>query len=297
MGLLRLASYNIQYGKGKDGHYDLPRIVADLGTPDIIALQEVETNFERSGMVDQPAAIAGLLPHMHWVFGPGINIDASVVENGRVIPRRRQYGNMVLSRWPILSTVTHPLPKIALSGIFHQQRCLVETVIATPYGPLRFMSVHLDHVSPDTRMPQVQMMMDLALNGRIRGGNWGGRQTGDAFTDGPPPMPDDVVIMGDMNFACDGPEYTRVLGVKSQWYGRTFRAAGLTDAWLVAGHDEEAGDTCPHDDGTPGPRRIDHCFLSTRLAAFVQAMWIGTEAQGSDHNPIFCDLKIEGLLG
>ena len=297
MGLLRLASYNIQYGKGKDGRYDLPRIVADLGDRDIIALQEVETNFARSGMTDQPAIIADLLPHMHWVFGPGINIDASTVEHGRVIQHRRQYGNMVLSRWPILSTVTHPLPKIGLVEIFHQQRCLVETVIATPDGPLRVMSVHLDHVSPDTRMPQVEMMMDLALNGRIRGGNWGGHHTGDAFTDGPPPMPDDVVIMGDMNFACDGPEYTRVLGDKSQWYGRTYRAGGLADAWIAAGHYEQDGDTCPHDDGVEGPRRIDHCFVSARLAPLVTAMSIGTEAQGSDHNPIFCDLTIAGRLG
>ena len=297
MGLLRLASYNIQYGKGKDGRYDLARIVADLGDPDIIALQEVETHFARSGMVDQPATIAGLLPHMHWVFGPGINIDASTVENGRVIPRRRQYGNMVLSRWPILSSVTHPLPKIALARIFHQQRCLVETVIATPDGPLRFMSVHLDHVSPDTRLPQVQMMMDLALNGRVRGGNWGGPQTGDAFTEGPPPMPDDVVIMGDMNFACDGPEYTSVLGDISQWHGRTYRAGGLADAWTCAGHYEQDGDTCPHDDGVEGPRRIDHCFLSARLAPMVQTMSIGVDAQGSDHNPIFCDLMIAGRLG
>ncbi|MBC7738256.1 MAG: endonuclease/exonuclease/phosphatase family protein [Candidatus Saccharibacteria bacterium] len=132
MGLLRLASYNIQYGKGKDGRYDLQRIVADLGDRDIIALQEVEVNFHRSGMVDQPAVIAGMLPHMHWVYGPGINIDASEMQAGRVIQRRRQYGNMVLSRWPILSTVTHPLPKLALARVFHQQRVLLETVIATP---------------------------------------------------------------------------------------------------------------------------------------------------------------------
>ena len=297
MGILRLASYNIQYGKGKDGRTDLARIVDDLGDRDIVALQEVEANFARSGMVDQPAVIAGLLPHMHWVFGPGIDIDASEMVGGHVIRRRRQYGNMVLSRWPILSTVTHPLPKIALVQVFHQQRCLVETVIATPDGPLRFMSVHLDHVSPDTRLPQVAMMMDLALNGRQRGGNWGGRQPGNAFTEAAPPMPDDVVIMGDMNFACAGPEYARVFGDMSPWNGRTYRMGGLADAWTCAGHSEQDGDTCPHHDGVEGPRRIDHCFVSARLAPMVKAMSIGTGAQGSDHNPIFCDLMIEGRLG
>ena len=54
MTLLRLASCTIQYGKGKDARFDLPRIVADLAEPDIIALQVVEINCARSGMVDQP---------------------------------------------------------------------------------------------------------------------------------------------------------------------------------------------------------------------------------------------------
>ena len=296
MTLLRLASYNIQYGKGKDGRFDLNRIVDELGPRDIIALQEVEVNFARSGMVDQPAVIASLLPDMHWVYGPGLDLDASDVQNGKIVRRRRQYGNMVLSRWPILSTVTHPLPKMALAAVFHQQRCLVETVIATPAGALRFCSVHLDQVSPDTRGPQVEVMLDLALNGRLRGGNWGGRQKGDSFTGAAPPMPEDVVLMGDMNFGPQGPEYARVLGNNSQFYGRTTRAHGLVDAWVAAGHDELAGDTCPHDDGLSIPQRVDHCFVATRLAAFVSAMTIGTDATGSDHNPIFCDLTVTGDL-
>lgn len=290
MTLLRFASYNIQYGKGKDGVYDLPRIVGDLGSPDIIALQEVERNFVRSGMVDQPAEIAALLPHMHWVFGPGIDIDASEIVDGNPTHRRRQYGNMVLSRWPILSTVTHPLPKIALTGAFHQQRCLVETVIATPAGALRFLSVHLDHVAAETRLPQVEVMLNLVLSSDLRGGNWGGPQTGDPFTEAAPPGPRDVVIMGDMNFAPDGPEYDRIIGTRSKYHGRLTRSGGLADAWVAAGHDEGSGDTFPNSVVTP--YRIDHCFLSSRLAPFVTDARIGTVAQGSDHQPIFVDLDV-----
>ena len=156
---------------------------------------------------------------------------------------------------------------------------MVETVIATPAGPLLVCCVHLDHVSAATRMPQVEMMMDLALNARQRGGNWGWLQSVDAFTDAAPPMPDDVVIMGDMNFT--SAEYSRVIGDISQWHGRTVRAVGLADAWTIAGHDEQAGDTIPHADPAIGPRRIDHCFIAARLAAFVTTMTIGTTAQGS----------------
>lgn len=301
MTLLRLASYNIQYGKGKDERFDLPRIVADLGCsaeggPDLIALQEFETHALRSGMVHQGAAIAAMLPFMHWSFGAGIDVDASDIVDGLPVHRRRQFGNMVLSRWPILSSINHTLPKLALAGIFHLQRTLVETVVETPAGPLRFASVHLDHVSTDTRMPQVEVMLDLLLNPQQRGANWGG-PVGEGWSDrAAPPMPQDVVVMGDMNFEPASPEYTCVIGDVSDWYGRTVRATGFADAWVAAGHAEADGDTIPHSDPSIGPRRIDHCFVQSRLAPFVKRMWIGTEAQGSDHNPIFCDLEIEGTL-
>ena len=36
---MRFASYNIQYGKGKDGKFDLARICAALEGADVIALQ------------------------------------------------------------------------------------------------------------------------------------------------------------------------------------------------------------------------------------------------------------------
>ena len=80
---MKLASYNIQYGNGKDGLFDLDRIVSELGDPDLIALQEVETHTAPSGMVHQAREIAAGRPHMHWVYGPGIDLDASDVIDGR----------------------------------------------------------------------------------------------------------------------------------------------------------------------------------------------------------------------
>lgn len=293
---MKLASYNIQYGKGKDGQFDLDRIVAELGTPDLIALQEVETHVARSGDVDQAAEIAARLDHMHWVFGPGIDLDASQVVDGKPVHKRRQFGNMVLSRWPILSSITHTLPKIALHGIFHLQRTLVETVIDAPGGALRFCSVHLDHVSTDTRMPQVDYMMNVLLNGPARGASAGGPVKDADWFDRPmPPQPASAIVMGDMNFTPDSPEYTRVIGDVSAWHGRTLRAHGLADAWTLAGHDEAAGDTIPRD-GHPA-KRIDHCFVTTDLASRVRDMHIADTAVGSDHQPIFVTLDDDSNTG
>ncbi|MCR8550865.1 endonuclease/exonuclease/phosphatase family protein [Salipiger sp. P9] len=288
---MKLASYNIQYGKGKDSCFDLDRIVSELGDPDLIALQEVETTTERTGMLHQGEEIARRLDHMHWVYGPGIDVDASEIVDGKPTHRRRQFGNMVLSRWPILSSINHTLPKIALRNIFHLQRTLVETVIDAPSGPIRFCSVHLDHVSTDTRMPQVAYMRDLMLRGHERGSSIGGAVSGPEWADRPaPPQPMSAIVMGDMNFTPEGAEYTYLLGDVSPNHGRTIRAHGLADAWVLSGHEEGEGDTLPREGRAP--RRIDHCFVTTDLADAVTAMEIGSAAQGSDHQPIFVTLDL-----
>ncbi|MEO1536232.1 MAG: endonuclease/exonuclease/phosphatase family protein [Pseudomonadota bacterium] len=286
--MTRLASYNIQYGKGKDDRFDLDRIVAELGEADLIALQEVEAHVARSGDVHQAVEIAARLPGMYWVYGPGIDLDASTPETPG---RRRQFGNMVLSRWPILSSINHTLPKIALHGIFHLQRTLVECVIDAPGGALRFCSVHLDHVSTDTREAQVDYMMEVMLRGHERGASAGGKMNDATWFDRPmPSQPMSAIVMGDMNFAPDSPEYTRVVGDVSDWHGRTIRAHGLADAWTLAGHDEAAGDTIPREGRAP--RRIDHCFVTTDLTERVEAMTIGEDAVGSDHQPIFVEIAM-----
>jgi endonuclease/exonuclease/phosphatase family metal-dependent hydrolase len=289
--MLHLASYNIQYGRGKDDVTDLARIAAELGSPDLIALQEVERGSARNGFQDQPEMLAAFWPHMHWVYGPGIDLDASEVTPDGILRRRRQFGNMVLSRWPILSVVNHTLPKLALTGQFHLQRTLLETVIDTPDGALRFASVHLDHVSSDTRMGQVEMLEDICLNIRSRGVSAGG-PVGLGWFDRPmPPVPDAIAVMGDMNFAPGGPEYAYLFGDLDLRGNRTTRAGGLADAWIAAGHAEEDGVTFPGSDIPDHPRRIDHCFVTQDLAHRVAAFRIGDDAVGSDHQPIFVDLR------
>lgn len=282
------SSYNIQYSKGKDGRYDLDRVVAELGAADLIALQEVETYVARSGDVDQAQGIAERMPHMHWSFGPGIDADASVVEDGRVINRRRQFGNMILSRWPLLSVTNHPLPKTALQGIVHSRRAMIEAVIDTPLGPLRFASVHFDHVGPSTRLPQVDFAQDLLLNGPRVGASWGGPFDDGWFDRSEPPMPAPVILMGDCNFAPDSAEYDLMVGEKAHPFGRVQDAHGFADAWVAAGHSEDEGVTIIH---AGGAARIDHCFVTHDLAGSVSKAWVDMEAQGSDHQPVFFEFS------
>ena len=125
---MRLASYNIQYSKGQDGVYAIERIADVVSSRDIICLQEVECHVERSGNIDQAQRLAEMMPMHHWVYGPAVDVDGSTVSGGRIVRRRRTFGNMVLSRWPILSTRTHVLPKIGSMTAASMQRVAVEAV-------------------------------------------------------------------------------------------------------------------------------------------------------------------------
>ena len=61
---MKLVSYNIQYGFGGDGRYDLTRAARVVEGADIIALQEVERHWRRTNLDDQPAILAGLTGDM-----------------------------------------------------------------------------------------------------------------------------------------------------------------------------------------------------------------------------------------
>lgn len=291
---MRLASYNIQYGKGKDGRFDLGRICAALDGADIIALQEVERHWPRSGHQDQPAEIARLLGgRFHWVYGPGLDMAAGDGEPGN---RRRQFGNMVLSRWPIVSSRHHLLPKMGLTRQFSLQRSMIEAVVEPPgLPPLRVHSLHLSHVGDGDRAPQVERLLQIHREAPLEGGAWCGTHEEQAWTLGqaPPTMPAAAVYMGDFNTTPDSALYTRLAGPWSADCGRMSHAGGLVDAWVAAGGAEaEPGDwTC--DSGTPPlvRRRIDYCFVSTELAPRVHRAWIDQAAQGSDHQPIWTELE------
>jgi endonuclease/exonuclease/phosphatase family metal-dependent hydrolase len=149
---MRIVSYNIQYGTGKDGRIDLARIAGDIGDADVIALQEVERHFSGTGDTDQPSALAALFPDHYWIYGAGVDMDAATPE---ARGRRRQFGNMLLSRWPVLSSRNHLLPKIAYVELLALQRSALEGVIETPLGALRFYSVHLGHVGAAERAAQI----------------------------------------------------------------------------------------------------------------------------------------------
>lgn len=282
---MKCVSYNIQYGLGADGTYDLPRIAAEVAGADIIALQEVDRFWARSGMVDSPAILSEFLPDHYWVFGANLDMEASIRADGRLIHRRKQFGTMILSRWPILSSRNFPLPKWGDRQHHSIQQGLLEAVIDTPLGSVRVYSVHLSHLCSATRLPQIDRMLEVIRDAPFEGGAWcGGHPNPDAgwIEEQEPPMPEATIVMGDMNFAPGMPEYDRMIGGTAPGYGRLTNRRGLLDSWVLAGHAENSGSTHPN-----ASTRIDHCFVSACLADRVADVHVDDQARGSDHWPVW----------
>ena len=282
---MHFVSYNIQYGTGKDGRVDLERIAAEIGDADVVALQEVVRRSDADGQYsDQPAALAALFPDHYWVFGAGIDIHDATGQ-GPADNRRRQFGNMLLSKTPILSYRNHLLPKHGTLNVLSIQRSAVEGVVETPSGPLRVYSVHLGHASNDERQDQCERLLEIVQAPHSEGGVRTGPAQDPALA---PPMPFSAVMMGDFNFEDDSTEYDMMCGEVDPIYGRVSTLHTLIDGWAAAGNDAAECLTC-EDDGTW--LRLDYAFLTPDLAGRIKAMRVDGEAVGSDHQPIHLEIE------
>ena len=293
---MKAVTYNIQYSLGQDGKYDLPRIVDTVKDADIIALQEVEVNFPRTGMTDQAADIAAMLPEMYWFFGPELDSDASTKNpDGTVTNGRRQMGNMLLSRWPIQTVRNHLLPYIGTTTHFSCQRTMLEGTIDAGGRMLRFNSLHLSHLSQRDRLAQVDAILEINrrvwLDGPVAtrsadlpDNDWTIRPT--------PTMPFDAIYLGDFNFGPEDEEYDRIVGPNDWEFGRVGYRDLLVDAWVAAGHTETDGCTFKANDNYPDTEdgwRLDYCFVTPTLAPAIKSAWIDDDAIGSDHQPMWVE--------
>lgn len=293
---LTFVTYNIQFGLGQDGKFDTARIADAVADADIVCMQEVVQNWPRDDYEDQAATIAGRL-NFFYVFGSTFNVDGSTRDaDGRVVNRRRTFGNMVASRWPILSSRTLHLRKKPSPEMFDLQRCAVEAIIDHPAGPLRVYSTHLAHQASSHRMPQVETLRDYIFMAPHEGGpidaphplpplsafDW---TEGLAFA----PAPRSVILAGDMNCRPTSPEYAHLCGELHPRHGRTRHYDQLVDSWVAAGHGEEGVTTLYNRDAD---FKIDHVLVSDDLAPKVLRSWVADDVTASDHYPVFVEFDI-----
>lgn len=291
---MQLVSYNIQYGIGMDGAFDLERIATSIQGADVIALQEVTRGFHKNGHTDMVARFADLFPDYFLAYGAPCDVLLGLAtENGRRVETRFQFGNMILSRFPILATRHLLLPRSRTYERLNLQRGALEAVIDAPGGAFRAYSVHLDHVSPDERLEQIRYLKDRVMNFTAEGGAMTG--TGDfGFAD--PPLPEDFAMMGDFNMVPESPEYMAMTGRSDAYYGRALRANQAADVLSRAGRltpDSYSWAKPPLDmrEGeAPQRMHLDYCFMNAGMARRVTDAFVDLDAQGSDHFPVWVEV-------
>jgi endonuclease/exonuclease/phosphatase family metal-dependent hydrolase len=148
---VRLVTFNTHHGVGNDGRHDLPRLATVLAAADadLICLQEVDRYYgDRSEDVDQALLLSRALD-MQLAWGPAID------EPRRERGLRRQYGNALLSRLPILVSDVHPLPG---GG---EPRSALRTMVELDGAALWVTTTHLSTRSPQERAEQLAAIAQL----------------------------------------------------------------------------------------------------------------------------------------
>jgi endonuclease/exonuclease/phosphatase family metal-dependent hydrolase len=280
---MRVVTYNIQYGKGRDGRYDIDRVADVLVGADIIGLQEIEAYWERSGNIHQVERIVERLGDYHAVYGATVDIDKRL--DGRHV--RRQFGNAILSRWPIVTTRTFLFPKLTPLTAHAIQRGVTEATIETPLGLIRVYSSHFSHLCDEERLTHAQVALDVHRRARNDGPVSAGGHPDTTWLEEPPPaVPTEAILMGDLNLTPDSPVYELLVGPTSGMYGRLNPPDCFCDAWVAAGHAENEGDTIYLDWDAKTGKRIDYIMVTPGLRAKVASAEVLRDADASDHQPL-----------
>jgi endonuclease/exonuclease/phosphatase family metal-dependent hydrolase len=189
---LQVLTFNIHAGRGADNVLDLERVARLIRSSgaDVVGLQEVDRHYSaRSNWVDQGAELARRLD-MHLAFGATIDEEPPAPGRPRV-----QFGNAILSRYPITSSSLTLLP--VTPG--QEPRGLLKAVVDVPGVDLEVFNTHLGDLSATDRVQQAtQIQQEI----------------------GTPERP--TILLGDMNATPEAPEITTLDGV-------------LADAWIAVG--------------------------------------------------------------
>ncbi|MBN2023958.1 MAG: endonuclease/exonuclease/phosphatase family protein [Pirellulales bacterium] len=143
---LRVASYNIKHGRGMDGKVNVERtgdVLARMGA-DLVALQEVDKNCNRSGRQDI-AAVLGKRLGMEHRFASFMDFEGG------------QYGLAVLSKHPIQDVRRIVLPRGSM-----EPRAALEVVVQPKDSPVpvSFVCLHLDWIEESSRVTQMRALLE-----------------------------------------------------------------------------------------------------------------------------------------
>ena len=302
MAHFNLITWNIQWGRGCDGRVDLRRIVdtaratADF---DVLCLQEVARNFPGlpgSRGEDQFRLLAELLPG--YVAIEGIGTDLRAASNAR-----SQFGNMILTRLPVLQAFRHLLPWPADSEVPSMQRVAVETVLQAPWGPLRVTTTHLEYYSARQRIAQIERLRELQAEAAAHARDLDhSRKEGGPFQNAARPA--SSILTADFNFGPDDALYARLQAPFADAPASSEQGSSLRDAIVresgaasssagvasVSGVTSPKGAPVPPSDGAP--RYVDSWQIVHPGAPHAPTLGVFDREQWPE--PFACDFIFVG---
>ncbi len=280
---MKLITWNIQWCRGCDGRVDPARIVAHaraLADFDVLCLQEVAANFpalKGSQGENQFEILAKLLPGFTPI--PGAAVDALAPDGSR-----RAFGNLILSRYPVLQALRILLPWPSDPQAKTMSRMLIEATLDTPLGPIRVMTTHLEYFSATQRVAQVEAI-------RARHAEACAHATRDLVRDsshGPfhsYAQATAAILTADFNFKPEDPLHARLQAPINE------ETPAFVDAWQHL----HPGQPHVHTNGVydrkqwPAPHTCDFIFVSADLLNRVRAFRVDSDTQASDHQPLLIE--------
>ncbi len=214
---------------------------------------------------------------------PGYEVFfASAVDVPGVGGARRQFGNLIASRFPVGRVMRHslPWPKASVPSM---PRAALEAVIQAPFGALRFITTHLEYYSSGHRAAQIERLRELHAHTN--------RETAGGDRDGPfQPLarPESALMCGDFNMPPEDPLRARLLeGFLDD------AAPKFLDAWQVLNpgtphahtfrvHEREEGQS---------PYCCDYVFVTEDLVPRLRSISVDAENRASDHQPVIVEIE------
>ncbi len=279
---MRILSWNVQYGRSADNHFNFNRTldyIKSLGEFDIICLQEIARNMADyclPGQEDQLKLAQQSFPDYRSVWGAGFSWPST----GSNFLERREFGNLTLIKSDPLDFRVHRLPQPAAPGKLQMPRVATEACITSKTGPLSIINTHL--AFHDSNETQQQLEHIHRLEQERHGHHQFPKKLGPGcYQNGFPAAA--RIVCGDFNIEPESSHYRYQIN------------SGWIDAWKHCFPDEPQQPTCGIFDRLQWPQGAhcrDYFWLSNELASYQVDVNADSSTNLSDHQPIIFEIDV-----
>jgi len=249
---MNLITWNVQWCLGADGVLDPARIVDHaraMADFDVLCLQEVADNF------------------------PELN----ETPRGDQFRQPKRFGNMILTRLPVIQVLRHTLPWGARENR-NMPRGLLEVIIDGPFGPLRVMTTHLEYSHPDLRRPQIEAIRSIHEQATARAA--APREDG-PHTYRRTTQPASAILCGDFNMQPDDPMKHAIEATFAS------SAPAFVDGWThLNGSTPHPMSACVQQPSYASPHCCDYVFVTEDILPRLAMVSYDAETRASDHQPV-----------